>query len=275
MAQRKKTRKRKKRFDYKSWSPSERWRKIIGVFVGAFSLYLGLAYLSYTTSWKADQAEIYQFEWGHFFAGDLPATNLTGRLGAILSHQMIYWGFGVPSIALVLLGFKYAYELWRKIHWYSTLRFTFYTLFITAFLSVVFDFAFSSSEFPWGGAFGESMQIWLSNFLGDIGLFFLILTIVIAYFIWLFNPQMKPIPVAKWMKWIQASDIESASTSLHESDRMKTSDGEPSENENKVKTESIEPGAPIPHAQPAPRVAEEIDRSNTESRGLEMDVSER
>jgi len=204
MARRKKQKSKQKRFDFSSWSPSERWRKIMGVFVATFSAYLALAYLSYTTSWKVDQANIYQFEWSHFLSGDLPMQNMTGRLGAILSHQMIYWGFGIPSMALVVLGGKYAYELWRGIQWYSTLRFTFYTLFIAAFASVVFDFTFSSSPFPWGGAFGESMRIWLSNFLGDIGLFFLILTIVAAYFIWLFNPQLKPISFQKWRQWMQS-----------------------------------------------------------------------
>jgi len=249
MAQRKKKKKNKKRFDYKSWSPSERWRKIIGVFVGAFSLYLGLAYLSYATSWKADQAQIYQFEWGHFIAGDLPIINLTGRLGSILSHQIIYWGFGLPSISFVILGFKYAYELWRGVNWYSTLKFTFYTILITAFTSVVFDFTFSNSTFPWGGAFGESMQIWLSNFLGDIGLFFLILAIVIAYFIWLFNPKMKPIPVKKWLRWMQDEDEESLAGSDDKNEPNKETDASQSSSEKedydgqktKEKIESPEP----------------------------------
>src|SRR6056297_442764 len=249
MAQRKKKKKNKKRFDYKSWSPSERWRKIIGVFVGAFSLYLGLAYLSYATSWKADQAQIYQFEWGHFIAGDLPIINLTGRLGSILSHQIIYWGFGLPSISFVILGFKYAYELWRGVNWYSTLKFTFYTILITAFTSVVFDFTFSNSTFPWGGAFGESMQIWLSNFLGDIGLFFLILAIVIAYFIWLFNPKMKPIPVKKWLRWMQDEDEESLAVSDDKNEPNKETDASQSSSEKedydgqktKEKIESPEP----------------------------------
>ncbi len=206
MARRKKKREKKNRFDFNSWSPGERWRKIMGAFVAAFSIYLSFAYISYATSWKVDQAQIYEFEWSHFLWGDLPMKNLTGRLGAILSHQMIYWGFGIPAIAFVILGLKYAYELWRGIQWYSTLRFTFYTLIVAAFSSVVFDFVFSNSPFPWGGAFGESMRIWLSNFLGDIGLFFLILTIVIAYFIWLFNPQLKPVSFQKWKNWLQAPE---------------------------------------------------------------------
>jgi len=37
-------------------------------------------------------------------------------------------------------------------------------------------------------------------------LFFLILTIVIAYFIWLFNPQLKPVSFQKWKNWLQAPE---------------------------------------------------------------------
>jgi S-DNA-T family DNA segregation ATPase FtsK/SpoIIIE len=150
-----------------------------------------------------DQAKIYQFKWSDIFSGDFPMSNITGRLGAIISHQLIYWGFGISSLAFVILGLKYAYELWRGIKWYSALVFTFYTVFIVAFASVVLDFIFATSSFPWGGTFGASMRIWLSNFLGDIGLFFLLLSIVIAYFIWLFNPKLKPVNLENLKKWFE------------------------------------------------------------------------
>lgn len=268
MAQRKKKRKKQNRFDFKSWSPSERWRKIIGAFVATFSIYLSLAYLSYTTSWKADQAQIYQFEWTHFLWGDLPMRNMTGRLGAILSHQMIYWGFGIPALAFVVLGLKYAYELWRGVQWYSTLRFTFYTLMITAFASVVFDFIFSASSFPWGGAFGESMRIWLSNFLGDIGLFFLILTIVIAYFIWLFNPRLEPISFQKWRNWLQTPEkAHTAEAGLQEGanlddpERNETKPVENRDSEDEIQT----PGSPQTAEQPQ-------EQNNPREQTLEMDL---
>lgn len=216
MAQRKKKRKKKSRFDFQNLTPGERWRKIFGFVVAVISIYVGFAILSYTTSWELDQAKIYQFKWSDIFYGDFPMSNITGRLGAIISHQLIYWGFGISSLAFVILGLKYAYELWRGIKWNSALIFTFYTVFIVAFASVVFDFIFSNSSFPWGGTFGASMRIWLSNFLGDIGLFFLLLSIVIAYFIWLFNPKLKPVTLENLKKWFEPPQTETEDLENHE-----------------------------------------------------------
>ena len=242
MAQRKKKRKKKSRFDFKNLTPGERWRKIFGFIIAVISIYVFFALLSYTTSWELDQAKIYQFQWSHIFSGDFPMSNITGRLGAIISHQLIYWGFGISSLAFVILGLKYAFELWRGIQWYSTFVFTFYTVFIVAFASVVLDFIFSNSSFPWGGAFGASMRIWLSNFLGDIGLFFLLLSIVIGYFIWLFNPQLKPISFENLKKWFEYPQVVPTEQESDESDiatEKKVSEKSPTKETNEQDNQAI------------------------------------
>jgi S-DNA-T family DNA segregation ATPase FtsK/SpoIIIE len=207
MARRKKSSKKKRFSGFKDWTPGERWRKIFSIFIAVFTLYLILACISYINTWQLDQAQVYQFDWGHLFSDDFEMSNITGRLGAIISHQLIYWGFGIASLGLVLIGIKLSLEVWRGVQWISLFRFSFYTLLIVVFFSVSLDFFFNTKSFPWGGAFGEAMSSWFSNFLGDIGLFFLLLSIVIAYFIWLFNPELQPISFSKWSEWLNTSRV--------------------------------------------------------------------
>ena len=57
------------------------------------------------------------------------------------------------------------------------------------FSSVLLEFIFSNSEFPWGGAFGQEVCTWLTNFLGTIGLIILFIFIGIGLLTWFLNPN--------------------------------------------------------------------------------------
>lgn len=220
MARRKKSSKKNKLSGFKNWTPGERWRKIFSIFIAVFTMYLVLACISYINTWQLDQSQVYQFEWGHLFSDEFEMSNITGRLGAILSHQLIYWGFGIASLGLTLIGAKLSLEVWRGVQWTSLFRFSFYTLLVVVFFSVSLDFFFNTKSFPWGGVFGEAMSSWFSNFLGDIGLFFLLLSIVVAYFIWLFNPELKPISFARWSEWLNTSRVDGSKLEKEDATNM-------------------------------------------------------
>jgi S-DNA-T family DNA segregation ATPase FtsK/SpoIIIE len=64
------------------------------------------------------------------------------------------------------------------------------SMIIMAFFSLLLEFVFRKSDFTWGGAFGESTCFWLTNFMGQVGLFFLLLFTVGGWLIWRFNPNM-------------------------------------------------------------------------------------
>ena len=51
-------------------------------------------------------------------------------------------------------------------------------------------------NFSWGGAFGQSACIWLSNFIGSIGLAFLIVFGLGAYAIWRLNPDFQQLELS-------------------------------------------------------------------------------
>jgi S-DNA-T family DNA segregation ATPase FtsK/SpoIIIE len=193
MARRKKNKKAKKGLlqNLLSFKKNERGRKITGLLFVLISLYLFIASVSYFDSWQADQDKVLQFSWSSFMDAELKVDNWLGRMGAFTSHQLIYWGFGIPSLLFLYLTIKAGFKFLLGSTWKGFGRTIFFTLLVVVFLSVVFSFAFQQSSFPWGGSFGDAMTFWLSNFIGPIGLFLLLLFIAGGYFVWLFNPSFE------------------------------------------------------------------------------------
>ena len=174
----------------------ERIRKIAGLFFIMLSLYLGIAFISYLYTWRFDQDKVLHFSWSSFFESGLTVRNWLGRLGAFLSNAFFYYGFGLPSLLFVMLFMKLGIDLMAKRSLKPFLILARNSFATIAFLSILLQFIFSSSEFSWGGAFGEGTCFWLSNFLGSIGLFLLLMTTLIILFVWKFNPSLDNVQVA-------------------------------------------------------------------------------
>lgn len=167
----------------------ERIPKILGVVLVLVAIYLAIAFVSYLYTWKYDQDKVLKFSWGMLLQGDLSVKNWLGRLGAIVSNMFFYWGFGFPSIVVIVLMIRLGFDLVRRRSLIPFLIFARNSLVIMAFFSLLLEFVFRKSEFAWGGAFGESTCFWLTNFVGQIGLFFLLLFTMGAYIMWRVNPN--------------------------------------------------------------------------------------
>ncbi|MEO0340564.1 MAG: DNA translocase FtsK, partial [Bacteroidota bacterium] len=55
--------------------------------------------------------------------------------------------------------------------------------------SILLEFITAGSSFPWGGAFGESVNAWLFRFVGTAGIIVLYLFLILAMVVWYFNPD--------------------------------------------------------------------------------------
>jgi len=185
MAAKKQTAKEKKGFNWRD----ERLPKLLGIILVLSAIYLAIAFVSYLYTWKMDQDKVLRFSWGMLFQSELSVQNWLGRLGALLSNMFFYWGFGLPSMILVVLLIRLGFDLITRKPLMPFLILARNSFAIMAFFSLVLEFLFRRSEFTWGGAFGESTCFWLTNFLGQIGLFLLILFSTGAYLIWRFNPN--------------------------------------------------------------------------------------
>ncbi len=204
----------------------DRIRTISSIVLLLSALYLLVALGSYLTTWKQDQSEVFRFSWKVLFQPDLVMQNRLGRLGAFVSHSLVYYGFGLASFAFIYIlafeGFRLLsysdgsakrYKAWRN------------TLLFVLLFPVLAATVRSGDAFPWGGAYGSALSYWLKNFLGIVGLYLLLLAIFGAVMVWLFNPKFsdwksfrlqmpklrlpqwnfKSIRLPSWMSWPQYS----------------------------------------------------------------------
>jgi S-DNA-T family DNA segregation ATPase FtsK/SpoIIIE len=155
----------------------ERIPKILGLLCFFFAVYLFIAFTSYLFTWRVDQDKVLEFNWRILLEKDLKMENWLGRLGAVVSHQFIYLGFGLASYAiiyfLVQLGRK-LFDPWT-INLYKVIQHTFILFWVIApLLHLIFGWF---GGFPFGGAVGMALIEWLHSFAGWFG------TIVIFIFL--------------------------------------------------------------------------------------------
>ena len=206
MANRKKTQKSKPSKSKKKANAKvrdERTGKLLGVGALLLSLYLLLAFVSYFFTWSADQDKVLTFSWSILTEPDLRVDNWLGRFGALVSNAFFYWGVGVASLFFVVIFGKLGLNLLSGKGLKTFWRFAGNMILAIAFTSIASEFLLTHQPFPWGGAFGESSNLWLTSFIGNAGLALLLLFTAAACFIWFFNPNFTNIKTpslpANWM----------------------------------------------------------------------------
>ncbi len=167
----------------------ERVRKIGGILCILLALYLFIAFTSYLFTWQEDQDKVLRFSWSLLFQSELSMANWLGRLGAIVSNLFFYWGFGLPSYIFVWLLTRLGISLIRAEKLYFLWPIVRASVIGLVFFSILFEFLFPGAAFPFGGAFGESLMMWLRNFLGAVGLALLLIFCILAWLTWILNPD--------------------------------------------------------------------------------------
>jgi len=169
----------------------ERTHKITGAVFLLMAVFLFIAFTSYLFTWKEDQDKVFQGASILWPGSHIKVANLLGNLGALISHEFFYKGFGLASYLFCSFFFIVGVNLLFKRRIFSIPRNLRYVLTGLLFFSVAFAFITQGSGFPWGGAVGDMISEWLTRFLGFIGTAALLLVAGLAYFIWRFNPVFK------------------------------------------------------------------------------------
>ena len=173
----------------------ERTHKIVGVLLLLTCVFLFTCFSSYLFTWAEDQSAVKN---GSLFfpEKDTKIANILGMLGAWVSHQFFFNGFGLPSYLLCILFFVGGMNILTGKKMFSFKRHLRYVIAGVIYFSVLLAFIGKSSAFPWGGAFGNMSVNWLNSLIGWLGTAAVLLVAGIAYFIWRFNPAVK-MPVRK------------------------------------------------------------------------------
>ncbi len=187
MAKKRKQRKKKNLTSIKKSISDQRIPKVAAVIITLMAIYLLLAFFSYLSTWKADQDQVFVFSWKLFVDETVTVENWLGRFGAIVSNRFFYWGIGLSSFISVFLLSKLAFILFTEKPLKNLIPPLQYTLTFILFFSPLLSFIFSSSSFPWGGAFGNYVSTWIINFVGTLGTALLFLFLGIAFLVWNFH----------------------------------------------------------------------------------------
>src|ERR1700744_3382683 len=169
----------------------ERTHKITGAFCLLLAAFLFIAFTSYLFTWKEDQDKVFQGASILWPSSNVKVTNLLGNLGALVSHEFFFKGFGVTSYLFCSFFFIVGVNLLFARRIFSISRNLRYVLAGLLYFSVAFAFITHGNGFSWGGAVGDMMSDWLTRFLGWIGTAALLFVAGLAYFIWRFNPVFK------------------------------------------------------------------------------------
>lgn len=195
----------------------ERTHKIAGTIALLASLFLFIAFTSYLFTWREDQDKVFKGASILMPSEGVKTTNLLGNIGAYISHQFFYNGFGLASFLFCTLFFvmganalfgKKIFSVWRNVR---------YLIVGVLFFSVACAFVSSSSLFPWGGAVGSMISKWLVSLIGKIGTAALLLVGGLAYVIWRFNPVFKVPTIPR-----KAASLEEVVLPVNEDDQEAT-----------------------------------------------------
>lgn len=171
----------------KELAKDERTWKIAGTIFLTISIFLIISFVSYFFTWREDFTQISRG--GAILTdSDVSVSNLLGKLGALTAHYFIYNLFGVAAVLICTFFFVVGVNLlWRR-RVFSVWRNLKYVTLGMLVVSAILAYLLPNEEFRWGGGVGNVIAGWLTDSLGKIGAGAVLGLIVVAYFIWQFNP---------------------------------------------------------------------------------------
>lgn len=167
----------------------------IGFFILFSGSFLTLSVISYCFTWQADQdALISNQTWLHFlFTDQSIVLNWCGRLGALLSHILVFRSLGILSLMLTLWIAGWGINLINGKKLLPVMRWVRWMAFGFLFFCPLLSFCFNGSLFPLGGALGDSLIDWTNGFAGIAGNIIMLTGILFFFVFIIFEWDIKPV----------------------------------------------------------------------------------
>ena len=151
--------------------PKRQVRLAFGMFFLLTGVFICFSIVSYFFTWQADQDKLLTSRsLNQFLLHDkTPVANWGGRLGAALSHGMVYMGAGIASILLGVwigaLGLNLIYgkrvlPLMKYLRWFSIL---------VLIVAPILAYLMPAAAFPYGGALGNEGIAYMNGLIGKLG----------------------------------------------------------------------------------------------------------
>ena len=161
----------------KSWEFTKQHKFVLGALLVLFSIALLVSFVSFYIHGQQDQNSVFEF-------GDRNEVveNWLGKMGAYVSHLVVYQGFGLASFLFVRLFFLSGIYLMVGISPKKLKGIWFWDLFALIILSVLFGF-FATSLPELGGVVGYELNLFLQDYLGKIGTLLVLIFGLVVYLI--------------------------------------------------------------------------------------------
>ncbi|NBO58822.1 MAG: DNA translocase FtsK, partial [Chitinophagia bacterium] len=195
----KKPKKKQKKIDYEkgSWVEkfSFRWNTkkfttIFGMFVLFFSFYTFLACISYLFTWQEDQSRVLgKSFWEFMFESNVvEVANWIGKIGAWLSHLLIFRWFGLAAFAIPFILLIFGVKLLANFALLPIKSTSVIALVWMVWGSMFLGYFSNFINFV-GGSFGFYVNHWLTHMLGSFGAFLMLMVALYAVIVTLHNPN--------------------------------------------------------------------------------------
>ena len=148
---------------------------ILGTFLILFSVFLCIAFISFFFNWQEDQSALTKFT-----DKTVKSENLLGKIGANLSHFLIYKGFGIGAFVIALQTFLSGVYILFKKKFASIIVSWNWNLFAMLWLSISLGFVHNDYAIL-SGIIGFEINEYSQAFVGKTGLVILLSFILIAY----------------------------------------------------------------------------------------------
>ncbi|MDY3316369.1 DNA translocase FtsK [Riemerella anatipestifer] len=155
-------------------------RIIIGVGLILISAILVLSFISYLGSWKSDQSQA-----GMLMDKSVKSSNFIGKFGDWLGNLFIFESFGISAFIIAFLIFMLGTLVLKK-KYFKPLKAFSHSLFFICWLPI-FIGAITKGEGVLSGVYGFQIYDYLSVFIGDFGLWLILITSIALYFVLEFN----------------------------------------------------------------------------------------
>jgi S-DNA-T family DNA segregation ATPase FtsK/SpoIIIE len=181
------------------YSTSERVHFVTGLLLLFFTIYVGIALLSFLFTGEADQSIVKNLKASDLILKKISVENWAGVRGAFLSDLVINKWLGVSSFFLLFLLGSIGFKMMKlcNIHIFKRLIIclilTIWSSVFLAFISSGFD---DSIIFLLGGSHGKNVAEWLTNNIGITGLILVLLVVFVLIAIML-NKNIIPMIQSK------------------------------------------------------------------------------
>lgn len=181
-----------------SINKEERLKQIklgLGILFLLVGVFISFSIISYCFTWQVDQ-DLLLSENGlnHFvFKDKSSVANWGGRLGAAISHVLVYNGVGIAALAIGLVICMYAFRLLYNNPKTNLSKYLRWLSIALLLIAPTMAYLMPSATFPFGGAWGNEAITYLNGVMGTAGTGMVLFAVVCFFLFVVFALDISPI----------------------------------------------------------------------------------